>query len=189
MGGVRTNVWGETTVPGLYACGECACVAVHGANRLASNSLLEAVVFSERAAGRIASDVDESKPDDAHTPAPSDLSGIESEAVEETRAALKRLMWERLGIVRAHSSIAAAASQLAELRKGWAELVSGAAREPDGDPTAWGRAVETSNMLEVAALIVRCALWRRESRGLHFDSEHPHRDNEVFLRDSILSPP
>ena len=188
-GGVWTEIDGRTTLPGLFAAGECACTGVHGANRLASNSLLEAVVFSERAAGRIASDVDESKPDDAHTPAPSDLSGIESEAVEETRAALKRLMWERLGIVRAHSSIAAAASQLAELRKGWAELVSGAAREPDGDPTAWGRAVETSNMLEVAALIVRCALWRRESRGLHFDSEHPHRDNEVFLRDSILSPP
>ncbi|MGH2349372.1 MAG: L-aspartate oxidase, partial [bacterium] len=98
MGGVRTNVWGETTLPGLYACGECACTGVHGANRLASNSLLETVVFARRVVQRTVESPGGSAPE---TPDARDLSEpVAAEAGPPTREAVQSLMWEDVGIVR-----------------------------------------------------------------------------------------
>ncbi len=188
-GGVWTGSHAQSTLPGLYAAGECACTGVHGANRLASNSLLEAVVFSESAAEQIAAD-DEGPAPDAASEAlpPPQLSEVDISASNRIVDEIKQLMWDKLGIVRAHSQIAEGANQLDDLVERWQALVDSAGREgKKGDPLARVRAAEIRNMLEVARLTFRCAVWRRESRGLHYDIEHPYRDNERFLRDTFVS--
>ena len=184
-GGVFTDGDGATSLPGLYAAGEVACTGVHGANRLASNSLLEAVVFSHRAAQALHRSLvqtplrvgaewvagAESGPG-PDAPVPS-LAEIESD-----RRRVRDLMWELAGIVRSDRRLRGAEKDLEELRAGHEDR--------------WRRArwtapsAELRNLLECAALIVRCARLRRESRGLHYTEDHPWRDNERFLRDTIV---
>jgi L-aspartate oxidase len=159
MGGVRTNVWGETTVPGLYACGECACVAVHGANRLASNSLLETVVYARRVVERTlepgAPMAAPSTPDALALPA--------AEAVEAPkldRAAVQTLMWDHVGIVRDGEALERAASTLAA----WDAAV----------PTPMDRpAHELANLITCGRLTATAALMREESRGAHYRIDFP----------------
>ena len=110
MGGVRTNTWGETTLPGLYACGECACTGVHGANRLASNSLLETVVFAKRVVQRTLE-----SPETSAVPSQSlsELSEPEQgEAEPFTKPALQELMWQDVGIVRDRETLVRAKAVL-----------------------------------------------------------------------------
>ena len=159
MGGVRTNVWGETTVPGLYACGECACVAVHGANRLASNSLLETVVYARRV-------VERTLQPDAPTAAALTLDACTlpaaevAEAPKLDRAAVQTLMWDHVGIVRDGDSLARAASTLAA----WDAAV----------PTPMDRpAHELANLITCGRLTATAALMREESRGAHYRSDFP----------------
>jgi L-aspartate oxidase len=186
-GGVWTDNDGRTTLPGLYAAGECACTGVHGANRLASNSLLEAVVFAERAASRMVQRLPfVPAPDGGECEPPADLSGCPVEELRDLRNRLKRLMWEHLGIVRTNSEMIEGAGRLKELRAKWTALAEGSPGSGDGE--RWADAAEALNMLDVAGLVVRCALWRHESRGLHFVTDYPHRDNEAFLRDSFVIP-
>src|SRR5262249_20634079 len=102
MGGIRTNVWGETTLPGLYAAGECAATGVHGANRLASNSLLETLVFGKRIITRTQEVIEGAAPG-ALTPDASALQpshGLPGDAPRATLRALQALMWEKVGITR-----------------------------------------------------------------------------------------
>jgi L-aspartate oxidase len=188
-GGVWTNIDGATSLPGLFAAGECACTGVHGANRLASNSLLEAVVYAERAASRMIWELPFVPPpsDASSWTVPDDLSGVSSEEIGRLRERLKRLMWERLGIVRSVAEMREGAQQLKRLRREWSNLPT-ASPDPNGG-IRWADAAETLNMLDVAGLIVRCALWRRESRGLHYVTDFPYKDNERFLRDSLVIPP
>ncbi|MCH7579592.1 MAG: L-aspartate oxidase [Chloroflexi bacterium] len=159
MGGVRTNVWGETTVPGLYACGECACVAVHGANRLASNSLLETVVYARRVVERTL------QPDTPTAAAlTQDACALPAAEVTEApnldRAAVQTLMWDHVGIVRDGESLARAASTLAA----WDAAV----------PTPMDRpAHELANLITCGRLTATAALMREESRGAHYRSDFP----------------
>jgi L-aspartate oxidase len=165
MGGVRTNVWGETNVPGLYACGECACTGVHGANRLASNSLLETVVFARRAveraiaAGRLPAGAPRASAAVA-LPAP-----LPAEAGAPDRAELQDLMWEQVGIVRDGETLARACATLAA----W----EAALPPPAGRPGH-----ELANLLLCGRLTAEAALLREESRGAHYRRDFPQPREE-----------
>ncbi len=177
MGGVRTDLDGRTTLPGLYAAGEVACTGVHGANRLASNSLLEGLVFGARSGSAAAAD----HAQDRHGVVGAQDAAIEDEReVSETaamrasgdvalavRKRVRRLMWERVGILRSRESIKRALLEFEQI-----------ARAP--------LARASRNFLNVATLIARCALWREESRGAHFRTDFPQRDDEHWRVHSIV---
>ena len=177
-GGLLTDWDGRTSLTGLYAAGEIACTGVHGANRLASNSLLEAVVFSHRASIRLAADLHALPmvPGYAWT-----LPGLEStgRAAADVERQIRDLMWDRVGIVRSDDRLEGARAEIDQL-----------SRDPilrDGTGPGAMRSRQAEFMREVAALVVRSAQRRRESRGLHFTESHPRRDNEHFLRDTVLA--
>jgi L-aspartate oxidase len=179
-GGVLTDTHGRTSLRGLYAAGETACTGVHGANRLASNSLLEAVVFAHRAALRLEAELP-SLPRPSAAPVPEMPGGrAEPEGVllVHDREEIRSLMWDLVGIVRSDERVEFAEARIRQIAEQngtvWASSV------PSAD------LVELRNMVETALLIVRCARRRRESRGLHYTVDHPHRDNEHFLRDTVL---
>ncbi|HSJ09807.1 MAG TPA: FAD-binding protein, partial [Longimicrobiales bacterium] len=185
-GGVLTDAWGSTSLPGLHAAGEVACTGVHGANRLASNSLLEAVVYSHRAAQHVERELARATAfGGVRVPGPGAASaaGRGSQAgangdPEEIRSRLRDLMWEDAGIARTTARLEEAADELERLR------VASSALYDAGADTA---TVDLRNLVEVAALIVECARQRQESRGLHWNLDFPHRDNERFLCDTIVS--
>lgn len=179
-GGVWTDEWGRTSLPGLFAAGEVACTGVHGANRLASNSLLEAVVFTHQAALAL-------PPALAARAEPESGPGVATPVRDADRAEaghiaqeIRSLMWERVGIVRTSERLASAGQRLRELEACAAALVARAG--------AWPDVLEARNMVTTAQLIVRCARSRRESRGLHYTLDHPHRDSERCLADTVLLP-
>ncbi len=164
MGGVKTDLNGKTSVPGLYAAGEVACTGVHGANRLASNSLLEGLVFGCRAGWAAGSEAM------AHSPGGTELSSPEIPAshslssfveVDEMRTSLRRLMWERVGIIRCSESLGEAQEKLSE----WSHLL--------WLNLATRRALELKNMLAVSHMITRAAVERRGSVGAHYRSDAP----------------
>jgi L-aspartate oxidase len=179
-GGILTDADGRTSIPGLYAAGEVACTGVHGANRLASNSLLEAVVFSHRASEQVRAELAHRCVDAgvrAHKEIPVGPAS-ESMPVTEIRTRIRDRMWESAGIVRTTEVLQAAAVELAALREVIERIR--AATPLDAD------AVEVRNLACVAELVVQCALQRHESRGLHYNEDYPYRDNERFLRDTII---
>ncbi len=156
-GGVATDVWGRSTVPGLYATGEVACSGVHGANRLASNSLLEGLVFSRRIAQVLPSEL-RSYADPVPTPGP---VGV---VAAEARSDLQSLMTERAGVLRSSEGLAAGLDELAALA---------------GKPGEVGtRAWETTNLLTLAAALAAAARMREETRGSHWREDFPGRDDE-----------
>lgn len=171
-GGIRTDLRGRTTVPGLYACGEVACTGVHGANRLASNSLLEGLVFAERIAADIVADRPRADTDnDTFTgrPAPSPLLPAEA------RVTIQRIMTRGAGVVRSADSLARAAEELEDLHRS-AFLKAGAAEPKDAEPgvEAW----EVTNLLLVSRVLVAAARRREETRGCHWREDRPERDDE-----------
>lgn len=159
-GGIHTDLLGRSTVDGLYGCGEAACTGVHGANRLASNSLLEGLVFGRRIAATIVETVDP----DAPRPEPAAFR-LESGLVENTiRSRLQHLMSADVGVLRDATGLAAAEAGLAELA---------AVRAPQGDIENW----EATNLLTVAAALVAAARRREETRGSHWREDFPERDD------------
>jgi L-aspartate oxidase len=179
-GGVVTDTEGQSSLEGLFATGEVACTGVHGANRLASNSLLEAVVFAHRAAGRLRSLIPGLPL--LETPLRSAPRGVAEGVIPvHDRAEVRSLMWDLVGIVRSEERLAFAEGRLHAIAGQIGHLVD--TTRPDGD------LFELRNLLHTSLLIVRSARLRRESRGLHRSLEHPHRDNERFLRDTVLLAP
>ncbi|WP_031509153.1 L-aspartate oxidase [Streptomyces megasporus] len=183
-GGVRTDLTGRTTVPGLYACGEVACTGVHGANRLASNSLLEGLVFAERIAERIAR-----APARVPVPVVPDAERIVPPLPPETRYAIQRIMTAGAGVLRSAESLERAARELEEL----AVDASGAPRVPDA-PAASGKPAEpgvesweTANLHLVARVLVAAALRRTETRGCHWREDHPDRDDVSWRRHLVVA--
>jgi L-aspartate oxidase len=175
MGGIKTNTYGETGVNGLYACGEAACTGVHGANRLASNSLLEGIVFGQRIVNRAeeimyrrqvrAEELYQSfEPGWVYTPLNSTISPT------EVRRRLQAVMWDRVGIIRDEDGLKMANQEIEY-------LYNHLAREDD--PLAY---IEMVNMLTVAHVVVQAALWRRESRGGHCRSDYPQRDDVRWIK-------
>ena len=157
-GGVATDVWGRTDVPGLYATGEVACSGVHGANRLASNSLLEGLVYSRRIAsvlpGELRPWAEPAAPD-------SRPAGLVSGSV---RRDLQEVMTSRVGVLRSADGIGEAMAMLDKLAGATAETV---------DQDAW----ETTNLLTVSAVLATAAALREETRGSHWREDHPERDD------------
>ncbi|WP_336323360.1 L-aspartate oxidase [Streptomyces lavendofoliae] len=176
-GGVRTDLYGRTTVPGLYACGEVACTGVHGANRLASNSLLEGLVFAERIADDIAASGARAGDPVPH-PAPSVLPLLDPDA----RGRVQHVMTTGAGVLRSAASLAEAADALDAV---YAEALHDG---PDGNKAAepgvesW----ETTNLLCVARVLVAAARRREETRGCHWREDRPDRDDTAWRRHLVV---
>ncbi|MDH5203604.1 MAG: L-aspartate oxidase [Nitrospirota bacterium] len=161
MGGVKTDLNGSTNIKGLYAAGEVACTGVHGANRLASNSLLEGLVFGERA-GKAA--VNSLIHTESFTLDSKEITAYPSlHDHEEIRHALKIIMWEKVGIIRCEESLKDAQEKLAE----WSSILH--------KTFSTRRGLELKNMLTVAILITEAALLRKGSVGAHYRSDCPER--------------
>jgi L-aspartate oxidase len=160
MGGVRTDIWGRTSVQGLFAVGEAACTGVHGANRLASNSLLESLVFAWRCADFLLQESEQSAAEFASA-APSVTRQTSLPASSEAttpveRIALQSLLWNAVGITRSAATLEPAAARLDH----W---------KPAGSSV---HDLETANLLDVARAIVAVARARCESRGAHFREDY-----------------
>lgn len=178
-GGVLTDVNGRTTISNLYACGEVSCTGVHGANRLASNSLLEAVVYARRAAidaqeriGSIEFGQIEEFPVGKHT------GNVPEELVAELTKKLQTVMWKYVGIVRTNERLAKALDLVREIAVQADDLYE------SGRITA--KLLELRNLALTAKLIVLSALARKESRGLHYNLDYPYVDDENFKHDTLL---
>ena len=156
-GGVRTDLRGRTDVPGLYACGEVACTGVHGANRLASNSLLEGLVFSRRIADVLPGEL---RP--WADPAPD--TRPESLVAAEHRHEIQTAMTDVVGVLRTADGMAEAAARLAEL-------------VADDDGLLGTRAWETSNVAAISVSLTAAAALREETRGSHWREDFPDRDD------------
>ncbi|MGQ0810994.1 MAG: L-aspartate oxidase [Nitrospiraceae bacterium] len=164
MGGVWTNTDGATTLPGLFAAGEVACSGVHGANRLASNSLLEGLVFGARAAKAAIGFAAQWQAESLASSRATDLkveSAGELEDVEKLRSSLRRLMWGKAGMVRTRDSLVSASAQLSR----WAHLVDRSFASRTG--------LEVKNMVQTARCIAEAALWRENSVGAHYRADFP----------------
>ncbi len=180
-GGVVTDLYGKTSIENLYASGEVAMTGVHGANRLASNSLLEAVVFSHRAS-LIAQEVLQNTPfQNIAIPSWDDSGTLNSEEwilVEHNRKEIQQTMWDYVGIVRSSVRLKRALRRIEFLRE---EITDFYRRTKVSEGL-----IELRDLVQVAELIVRCALERRESRGLHFTTDYPFINDMFWLKDSIV---
>jgi L-aspartate oxidase len=172
MGGVRTNTWGETNVRNLYAAGEVACTGVHGANRLASNSLLETIVFAKRAVEKtLMGRAPEPEPAAVTIPLP-EVDAPNSEPPALDKSALQSLMWQEVGIIRSGESLTRARATLAS----WERRLP-----PMSDRSSW----ELGNMVLTSRLVAEAALLREESRGAHYRTDFPE-PRESWLRHIVF---
>ena len=182
-GGVRTDKHGLTSIQHLYTLGESACTGLHGANRLASNSLLEALVFAHTAADQINSQP-MSRGEKIRFPEvpplemPLNVDDSEMVLIAYNWDIIRRLMWNYVGIVRKDSRLNLAQNHLAQIQQEINEHYPNISLNSD--------LIELRNLATVAELIVTCALKRHESRGLHFNVDHPQKDDEHWQRDSII---
>jgi L-aspartate oxidase len=186
MGGVKADLWGRTSVAGLYAAGETAATGVHGANRLASNSLLEGLVFGARAGIAMMKDAPGSKKNAGHlpgVPAPKNWNNSSEKSAEKAKpkpaasnglTQLKELMWKCAGILRSGKELKTAIEALRTMG------IPQSARNGRFDH-------ELRNLHTLGSLIARSALTREESRGSHYRSDFPYRDDEKFQKHSLIA--
>ena len=178
-GGVKTDEFGATNIKGLYAIGECACTGLHGANRLASNSLLEALVFAERASKTLGKSLLSLEPkmavpawDPGHA-----VQSPESVIVSHNWDEIRRTMWNYVGIVRTDKRLGLGRQRL--------DLIQEEVNQYYWDFLITGDAIELRNIATVADLIFRCAIHRKESRGLHYNLDHLET-REDWKKDTVL---
>ncbi|MEU0170996.1 L-aspartate oxidase [Streptomyces iakyrus] len=179
-GGVRTDSHGRTTVPGLYACGEVACTGVHGANRLASNSLLEGLVYAERIADDIAANGLH-----ARVPQPVPHPEIPEHPLQtaEARFTIQRIMTGGAGVLRSAGSLTKAADQLQRLHTDAKEALAENGKTAEAGVDTW----EATNLLCVARVLVAAALLREETRGCHWREDRPERDDSAWRRHIVVT--
>ena len=178
MGGVRTDLEGRTNLPGLYAAGEVAATGVHGANRLASNSLLEGLVYGARA-GHAMRQERHKAPHRVSPPSHADRASngplpLNEKAVEECIREVQDLMWKDVGIVRSGTALRQAIHHLESTAGGLAKVTT-------------RRHFEARNIHQTGLLIARSALAREESRGAHYRIDYPDHDDAKFLKHSIVA--
>lgn len=179
-GGVATNLRGETSLPGLFACGEVASTGLHGANRLASNSLLEAVVMAEHGSRAIVEYLAESDGDCPRLPewVSGDVDDSDEQVViSHNWDELRRTMWDYVGIVRTTKRLERARTRINNLNREIHDYYWNFRIEP--------RLLELRNLIRMADLIVQCALTRKESRGLHYTLDYPEK--QPVPRDSTVT--
>jgi L-aspartate oxidase len=180
-GGVVTDLDGHSTLQGLFAAGEVGMTGVHGANRLASNSLLEALVFSDRAANASMS-LPRVPPGLTPEVPPWDDSGTfnaeEWILVSHNRKEIQQIMWDYVGIVRSDLRLERALRRL-DLIRTEVEVFYKKTKVTEA-------LLELRNLALCASLIIRCAMFRKETRGLHVTTDYPRRDDARFLRDTII---
>lgn len=191
MGGIRTNSWCETELAGFYAAGECACVSVHGANRLGGNSLLETIVFGRRAGLRaseyartVKSTEFSSRPLQAERNRIDQLLKRRSgERIGPLREELGVAMTDHLGIFRSRERMEKALEKIRELRKRYEQIYL----EDRGKifNTELTNALEVGSLIDLAETIVVGAIAREESRGSHYRKEFPHRNDPGWLKHTL----
>jgi len=180
-GGVLTDTSAQSTIAGLYAVGEVACTGLHGANRLASNSLLEAIVFAHRAAEASSARTSTLPPMRRSIPAwdPGNAHNIdEAVVIAHNWDEIRRLMWNYVGIVRSTKRLERARRRINMLQKEitgyyWDFIIN-------------SDLIELRNLVTVADLIITCALRRKESRGLHYTLDYPDKEKRFERRDTVL---
>ncbi len=175
MGGILTNSYGETALYGLYACGEAACTGVHGANRLASNSLLEGIVFGQRIVEKVEEILYRRRIKTEEIFDNYDPAWIYQPLIEKIEPAdachrLKDIMWDQVGIIRNEKSLKQANLMVEEIYNQMA---------PGSSVLEYYEAV---NMLTAARIIIQASLWRKESRGAHWRSDYPQRDDRRWIK-------
>lgn len=184
-GGVATDMQGKTSIHRLFAIGETACTGLHGANRLASNSLLEALVYAESASKQAISELETNNLEGTPTPPDWDFVGTtpsdERIVVAHNWDEIRRLMWNYVGIVRSDKRLMRAERRIANIQ---AEI-----REYYWDFKITSDLIELRNIATVAELIVKCALHRKESRGLHYNIGYPERSDDRWQKDTIIRRP
>ena len=181
-GGVVTDTEGRTDILHLYAVGETACTGLHGANRLASNSLLEALVYAHRAARQAIRELQSGLLPDVPDPPDWDEVGTtdsdERIMVSQNWDEIRRFMWSYVGIVRSDKRLERARRRI--------ELIQQEISDYYWNFKVTGDLIELRNLAMVAELIIRCASHRKESRGLHYNIHYPERDDQRWLKDTIL---
>jgi succinate dehydrogenase / fumarate reductase flavoprotein subunit len=191
MGGIKTNSWGETSMPGLFAAGECACVSIHGANRLGGNSLLETIVFGRRSGLRSAEYA-------AHAQDPTtDMGMLHSEERRigqlftnegperpwQVREELGRSLTQRLGLVRTKDKMASALDHMKDLKvRARRVRLEDHGKIFNSDLVT---ALELNSLVELAETAIAGGLARQESRGAHYRRDFPERDDANWLRHTI----
>jgi L-aspartate oxidase len=185
MGGVKTDLWGHTSIAGLYAAGEVAATGAHGANRLPSNSLLEGLVFGARVGIAMSKDAPGSSKSATHLPGsltPKTWNDSEKHG-EKTKAKpaeavvherLGEIMWRQVGVLRSGQELKAAIEALSEMRL------------PQGEKEVRGEH-ELRNLHTLGLLVAKSALAREESRGSHYRADYPYRDDDQFQRHSLVA--
>lgn len=180
-GGIKTDLDGKSTLGNLYAIGECGCTGLHGANRLASNSLLECLVLADNAAAKILSEID-TKPKDlpvipkwsSEGTVPSDEAVVITQNWDEIR----RYMWNYVGIVRSTKRLLRA--------KRRTQMLKSEINEYYWNFTITSDIIELRNLADMADIIIESALKRKESRGLHYNTDYPKKDDKNFKKDTIV---
>lgn len=184
-GGVSTDMCGRTDIHRLYAIGETACTGLHGANRLASNSLLEALVYADSAARQAIQDI-QAMNFSALPEAPlwDEVGTSRSDElimVTQNWDEIRRFMWNYVGIVRSDKRLSRARRRI--------EIIQNEIQEYYWDFKVSADLIELRNIAMVAELIIRCAMHRKESRGLHYNIEYPNRDDERWKKDTVIRRP
>jgi L-aspartate oxidase len=167
MGGIRTDLHGRTSLPRLFACGEVACTGVHGANRLASNSLLEGAVFAQRVAAELSTYEDQNVELDDELISPNLCSDKQTE--EMIKDQIREIMWNHAGIVRSSEGLKQGLLLLDEVGK---QIKPGM--------------LECLNMLTTAQIVIKAALWRKESRGGHYRFDYPDPSPDWVQRHNVI---
>jgi L-aspartate oxidase len=184
-GGVVTDIAGKTSIHGLYAIGETACTGLHGANRLASNSLIEALVYAHSAAEQAKTEIHDLRSQSLPSPPEWDEVGTtdsdEVIVVSQNWDEIRRFMWNYVGIVRSDKRLARAKHRI--------EIIQNEIRDYYWNFKVSADLVELRNIAVVAESIIKCAMHRKESRGLHFNIQYPVRDDKRWNKDTVLRRP